>query len=183
LADAQALAIRKHLSKAASDNSIYPGPPLPKSHPSPNFIAKLHLECRSLYISAKSLAKASGGSDISTELRKYLTDESTFHAALAHKWLGVDAGENGGLSQAGYAVGFLGWAKQELEEMKDSRFLLHFGKGQDRKTQILEEVENTNIFYVYYKKTNDSVRIRPCCNNYATLTCTLVTFPTRSHSS
>ena len=162
MADAQALAIRKHLSKAAFDSSNYPGPPLPKSHPSPNFIAKLHLECQSLYVSAKSLAKASGGSDISAELRKYLTDESALHAALAHKWLGIDAGENGGLSQAGYAVGFLGWAKQELEEMKDSRLLLHFGKGQDRKTQIPEELESTKMFYAYYKKTNDSVRIRPC---------------------
>jgi len=161
LADAQTLAIRKHISKAVFDSNVYPGPPLSKSHPSPNFIAKLHLECRSLLISAKSLAKASGGSDISTELRKYLTDETTFHAVLAYKWLGVDAGENGGLSQSGYAVGFLGWAKRELEEMKDSR-LLHFGKGdkgQDRKTQILEEMESIKTFHTYYKKANDSVRV------------------------
>lgn len=161
MADAQTLAIRKHISKAVFDSNVYPGLPLSKSHPSPNFIAKLHLECRSLLISAKSLAKASGGSDISTELRKYLTDETTFHAALAYKWLGVDAGENGGLSQAGYAVGFLGWAKRELEEMKDSR-LLHFGKGdkgQDRKTQILEEMESIKTFHTYYKKANDSVRV------------------------
>lgn len=163
LADAQTLAIRKYLSKAAFDSNISPGPPLPASHPSPNFIAKLHLECQSLYTSAKSLAKASGGSDISTELRKYLTDRITFHAALAHKWLGVDAGENGGLDQAGEAVGFLAWAKRDLEELKDSN-LLHFSKGdkeKGKKTQILEELESTTTFHKYYKKANDSLHFQP----------------------
>ena len=42
------------------------------------------------------------------------------NAALAHKWLGVDAGENGGASKAGIAVAFLGWSRSELEALQDS---------------------------------------------------------------
>ncbi|KAJ3553450.1 hypothetical protein NP233_g12639 [Leucocoprinus birnbaumii] len=163
LADAQTLAIRKYLSKAAYDSNISPGPPLPASHPSPNLIAKLQLECESLYASAKSLANASGGSDISSELRKYLTDRITFHAALAHKWLGVDAGENGQLDQAGEAVGFLAWAKKDLEKLKDNN-MLHFGKGERekaKKTEIAEELESTTTYYKYYKKANDSLHFQP----------------------
>lgn len=162
MAEAQTLAIRKYLSKAAFDSNISPGPPLPASHPSPNFIAKLHLECLSFYTSAKSLAKATGGSDISTELRNYLTDRIAFHAALAHKWLGVDAGENGGLDKAGEAVGYLGWAKKELEDLKEGS-LLQFVRGdkeKEKKSQILEELESTTTFYKYYKKANDSVCYR-----------------------
>lgn len=160
LADAQSLAIRKYLSKAAFESNISPGPPLPKSHPSPSFIAKLHLECVSLYTSAKTLAKASSGTEVSAEVRKYLTDKTAFHTALSHKWLGVEAGENGGLDRAGDAVAFLAWAKKELEELKDSNLTLHFGKGdreKERKSQILDELESTNTFYKYYKKMNDSV--------------------------
>src|SRR5882762_1742694 len=116
LADAQSLAIRKLLSKSAYDSTITPGPPLPTSHPSPALIAKLHLECASLYSSARSLAETptkskgknlSSGmdSEVSIDLRKYLTDECVFHGALARKWLGVDAGENSS-PKGGEAVGF-----------------------------------------------------------------------------
>ena len=34
--------------------------------------------------------------EVVPELRRYLADEIALHHALAHKWLGVDAGENGG---------------------------------------------------------------------------------------
>ena len=146
LADAQNLAIRKLLSKAAFESTLTPGPPLPKSHPSPALVAKLHLECASLYSSARSLVKTPGasksssksklkmslgrdkdrnangddetGEEVAPELRRYLADEIALHAALARKWLGVDAGEHGGTSKGGIAVGFLVWAKKELEELK-----------------------------------------------------------------
>ena len=55
LADAQTLAIRKLLSKSAYDSTLSPGPPLPKSHPSPALLAKLYLECHALYSSAYAL--------------------------------------------------------------------------------------------------------------------------------
>ncbi|KAH7905855.1 hypothetical protein BJ138DRAFT_1130269 [Hygrophoropsis aurantiaca] len=60
LADAQTLAIRKLLSKARWEETLTPGPPLPKSHPSPALIAKLHLECAALYSSARGLVGAVG---------------------------------------------------------------------------------------------------------------------------
>jgi hypothetical protein len=145
LGEAQALAIRKLLSKSAYDGTVTPGPPLPKSHPPPGLVAKLHLECSSLFSSARSLVKTASGpksktkfkpsfsknkgtdddanegsiDDITPELKRYLADEATLHYALATKWLGVDCGESGGLDRAGQAVGYLQWTKKELEEIKD----------------------------------------------------------------
>lgn len=165
LADAQSLAIRKRLSKAAFENNIAPGPPLPSSHPPVSFIAKLHLECTSLYTSAKALAKASGGGDISTEIRKYLTDKSALHTALSHKWLGIEAGEKGGADRAGDAVAFLAWAKKELDGLGGGDLTLRVGKGDKekaKKSRILDELESTNTFYEYYKKMNDSVSLSVC---------------------
>ncbi|KAI0339873.1 hypothetical protein BDW22DRAFT_1360906 [Trametopsis cervina] len=60
--DAQNLAVRKLLTRAAFDNTVSPGPPLPKSHPSPALAAKLHLECVALYSSARALVKTPGAS-------------------------------------------------------------------------------------------------------------------------
>jgi hypothetical protein len=172
LADAQSLAIRKLLSKSAYDSTITPGPPLPTSHPSPALIAKLHLECASLYSSARSLAMTPSSSkskgkgnipsgadaEVSADLRRYLADEGFFHGALARKWLGIDAGENGGTSKGGEAVAFLAWAKKELEELKDGGRGLGIGKEKkERKDKVLEELDSVTVFWKYYKKLNDSV--------------------------
>ncbi|TFK92703.1 hypothetical protein K466DRAFT_581611 [Polyporus arcularius HHB13444] len=195
LADAQNLAIRKLLSKAAFESTLTPGPPLPKSHPSPALVAKLHLECASLYSSARSLVKTPGasrsasksklkvpfgkdkspsgereetGEEVSPELRRYLADEVALHAALARKWLGVDAGEHGGTSKGGVAVGFLMWAKKELEELKSGH-----GSGgmiggerekemrERRKARVQEELQSTSTFLVGYKKMNDTMLFQP----------------------
>lgn len=191
LADAQNLAIRKLLSKAAFESTLTPGPPLPKSHPSPALVAKLHLECASLYSSARSLVKTPGaskgaskskmklsfgkdksnsggqeetGEEVAPELRRYLADEVALHSALAHKWLGVDAGEHGGTSKGGVAVGFLAWAKKELEELRSG----HTAGGmmdsdrekemrERRKARVQEELESTSTFLVGYKRMNDTV--------------------------
>ncbi|KAJ7175457.1 BRO1 domain-containing protein [Mycena filopes] len=164
LADAQTLAIRKLLSKSAYDSNVTPGPPLPKSHPSPALISKLHLECSSLYSSARSLAKtpssagkakakgssSSADGEVSADLRRYLNEETLFHDALARKWLGVDAGENGGTDRGGDAVGFLIWAKKELDELK--------GRKKDR---ISDELDRVNMFLKHYKKVNDSLHFQP----------------------
>ncbi|KAJ6620820.1 BRO1 domain-containing protein [Mycena sp. CBHHK59/15] len=163
LADAQTLAIRKLLSKSAYDSNVAPGPPLPKSHPSPALISKLHLECSSLYSSARALAKTpnsagkgkgkggpSADGEVSTDLRRYLNEETLFHDALARKWLGVDAGENGGSERGGDAVGFLTWAKKELEELK--------GRKKDR---VSDELDNMSVFLKHYKKINDSLHFQP----------------------
>jgi len=175
LADAQALAIRKLLSKSAYDIALTPGPPLPKSHPSPTLISKLHLECASLYSSALSLVQIPGRNvkgkgkessssavdgEVSADLRRYLADEASFHAALGKKWLGVDAGESGG-AKGGHAVGFLAWAKKDLEAMKDGGKGLGIGREKDtkdrRKERVHEELDSVSMFLKHYKKMNDSV--------------------------
>lgn len=188
MADAQTLAIRKLLSKAAVESALTPGPPLPKSHPSPMLIAKLHLECAALYASARSLAKTQsdyrpasstkaklkhafgkdrdgakdeGGEEVSPELRRYLAEEHAFHAAMAHKWLGVDAGENGGTDKMGVAVGFLAWAKKDLEDLKGGPHVMGSDREKEmrerRKEKVATELESVSVFLKGYKKMNDTV--------------------------
>ncbi|KAG6816584.1 hypothetical protein H0H87_004885 [Tephrocybe sp. NHM501043] len=178
LADAQTLAIRKYLSKAAFDSNVAPGPPLPASHPSPSLIAKMHLECASLYSSARSLVKTLGtrkrpssapesSGEVSAELRKYLADQAALHSALAHKWLGVEAGEKGGTQRGGDAVGFMAWVKKELQDMKDSEKGISITRGGEKdikdqlKQKIADELESVNVFYKYYKRVNDSIHFQP----------------------
>ena len=203
LADAQTLAIRKLLSKSAYDSNVTPGPPLPASHPSPALIAKLHLECASLYSSARSLAKTPGSSkspegqeEVSTDLRKYLADEAAFHGALSRKWLGVDAGENGGRAKGGEAVEFLRWAKKYLEDLKDSSKGVSLGKAEkekkgQKKEKVLDELAKVTVFYKHYKKMNDSVgflsyllRYKKLIPFQATLsTCPVTKRPTNTHTN
>ncbi|KAG1715616.1 hypothetical protein ID866_1540 [Astraeus odoratus] len=184
LADAQSLAIRKLLSRSAYESSVTPGPPLPKSHPSTALLAKLHLECVSLYTSARSLAvtpgkvrstpNAAGESGVGAsgevvgDLKRHLADEAAFHAALAHKWLGVDAGESGTASKGGEAVGFLAWAKRELEVLagsfKGPRLRKEKPGGDStkgRKVRALQELECVGLFLEHYKKMNDSLTFQP----------------------
>jgi hypothetical protein len=185
LADAQALAIRKLLSKAAYDSTVTPGPPLPKSHPSPVLIAKLHLECAALYSSSLSLAQSSSGksttkgiklpsssspsvttttdAEVTADLKRHLSGEASFHSALARKWLGVDIGEGGGNEKTGEAVGFLTWAKKLLEELKDGGKGLALGKEKEAKDakreRVHEELMSVNSFLKHYKKINDTVHV------------------------
>lgn len=188
LADAQNLAIRKLLTRAAFDSTVSPGPPLPKTHPSPALAAKLHLECAALYASARALVKTPGAAssasprglkakfagmspgtgdaaseEVTPELRRYLADEVALHNALAHKWLGVDAGESSSATQSGVSVGFLAWAKKELEDAKGSGMNLGVLSDREkdmreaRKARVLVELESTTVFWKGYKRMNDSV--------------------------
>jgi hypothetical protein len=101
---------------------------------------------------------------VSADIRRYLADETAFHGALARKWLGVDAGENGSTERGGEAVGFLGWAKKELKELKDGGKGISVAKG-DRgmrdmmKERVNDELEKVNLFFKHYKKVNDSVSV------------------------
>jgi len=194
LAEAQALAIRKLLSKSAYDNTVTPGPPLPRSHPPPGLVAKLHLECASLFSSARSLVKTASGSksktkfkpsfgknkdtdedtnegsveEVAPDLKRYLADEAALHSALASKWLGVDCGESGGSDRAGQAVGYLQWAKKELEELKDgtkSGITLPGINNENekkarerRKAVVAKELGAVTIFLKHYRNMNDTVR-------------------------
>ncbi|KIK69262.1 hypothetical protein GYMLUDRAFT_35328 [Collybiopsis luxurians FD-317 M1] len=173
LADAQTLAIRKLLSKAFYDSNVTPGPPLPKSHPAPGLIAKLHIECASLYSSARTLAKTPSASskssdDVPAELRHYLADEAFLHSALAKKWLGIEAGEKGGEKRAGDAVAFMAWAKKEFQELKDGGKGVGLAKGDKekrdrslRKEKVALELESIEIWLKHYKKINDTVHFQP----------------------
>lgn len=180
LADSQSLAIRKLHSQASSESLVAPGPPLPKSHPSPMLLAKLHLEVASLYSSARLLIKNLEASksdvhgDVSSDLRRYLAEEAAFHGALSKKWLGVDAGENGGANKGGEAVAFMAWAKKDLQELKDSSSGINRGKidkeqKNELKNRVALELNAVTVFHKHYKKTNDTVWLRspkqiPCCS-------------------
>ncbi|KAF5380265.1 hypothetical protein D9757_008213 [Collybiopsis confluens] len=171
LADAQTVAIRKLLSKSFYDSNVTPGPPLPKSHPLPGVVAKLHLECASLYSSARTLAKTPSASkssdDVPAELRHYLAAEASLHAALAKKWLGIDAGEKGGEKRAGDAVAFLAWSKKEFQELRDGGKGPGLAKGEKekrdrnlRKEKVAAELGSVEVWLKHYKNVNDTVHFQ-----------------------
>ncbi|KAG8813461.1 hypothetical protein FRC17_001574 [Serendipita sp. 399] len=164
LAEAQMLAIRKLMSKSAYDSTLTPGPPLPKSHPSPKLIAKLSLDALENYASALSLAKGArgglqGNTEVTKDLTRWLGDEMTLMSALSHKWLGVDAGEQSSTpGKAGESVGFLQWAKSELETLKDGGHgISGLRRKEKRKQRVVEEISSTISFLSHYKKLNDTL--------------------------
>jgi hypothetical protein len=104
---------------------------------------------------------------VNKDLAKHFAGEITMSSALAHKWLGVDAGELGGAvgktGKAGESVGWLRWAKSELEELKkDSgshRGLSYISSARkERKDRVSEELQSVSAFLNHYQKMNDSVR-------------------------
>lgn len=135
-------------------------------------MAKLCLHTATLFSGARSLAETahrktplikvksdSQGGQVSQDVRKYLEEESALADALAHKWLGVDAGEAG---KTGDAVGYLKWAKGELEALKEGK-MARFKKGSGggdvkmKKERSVEELESVSTFLKSYQKVNDSV--------------------------
>lgn len=177
LADANHLAIRRLLSRsqALSHSTTTPGPPLPTSHPSPSLLAKLHLQIYTLYDESRSLCKTASrlspdaSGEVSDDLRKYLSQGRTVAQCLGWKWLGVDAGENGGREKAGMALAWLGAAKSGLEELSGGgsvggRLKMigksgKKGKEKERKGKVGKELDSVNAFLSAYKKVNDTVRL------------------------
>lgn len=164
LASAQSLAIRKLMTKSSYDSTVTPGPPLPASHPSPALLAKLHLEAAALCASAESLmripASRKNDMEVTESLLLYAHDSAALHGALARKWLGAEKGAQDG---HGMAVGFLGWAKREMDALRDGR-ARGGGKeeGRDdrreRRGHIATEAEDVAQFLRYYTRMNDTVR-------------------------
>lgn len=119
---------------------------------------------------SKSQSDGGGHSgEVSADLLKYLEKETKFHSAIAHKWLGVDAGETSKPGKGGEAVGFLKWAQQELEDLHTPR-LSKLGIGRDgtkdqeqdgkrkhRKARTEKELKSVKAFLDHYRKINDSV--------------------------
>ncbi|KDN49717.1 hypothetical protein RSAG8_01782, partial [Rhizoctonia solani AG-8 WAC10335] len=175
LADAHALSVRKLLTRSAVQAALSPGPPLPQGHPPPAFVAKIYLHTASLFASARGLTDTSqrklsmlmsrAGSDnaeVSQDIRRYLEEETALSEGLAHKWLGVDAGEAG---RTGDAVGYLKWAKSQLESLKEGTFA-RFKKsggadGKMKKERSVEELDSVGMFLNNYLKMNDSINFQP----------------------
>jgi len=156
--------MRKLLSKSAYDSTLNPGPPLPKSHPPPIFIAKISLVALDHYDSAYSLSTsarggANGNTEVTKDLTRWLSDERALLAAISHKWLGVDAGEQSNPGKAGESVGFLQWAKDELETVKDGGHgIAGLSRKAKRKERVAEEIGSTSAFLNHYRKLNNTVR-------------------------
>lgn len=154
------------MTKSSYDSTVAPGPPLPASHPSPGLLAKLHLEASALCASAESLlripASRKHDMEVAEPLLLYARDGASLHGALARKWLGADAGAQ---DAHGVAVGFLGWAKRELDALRDGSARAGGGgkeEGRDgrreRRERIAAEAEDAAQFLRYYTRMNDTVR-------------------------
>ncbi|KAG8929817.1 hypothetical protein FRC02_005020 [Tulasnella sp. 418] len=167
LGNAQQLAIRRLMSKSAYDSTIIPGPPLPKSHPSPSLVAKLYINAEELYSSSRGLLLSANSekSEVDAELRRHVGDQATLCSALAHKWLGVDAGEQSG--KCGDAVAYLKWAKEELEGLRETKLKLtslskdNRKERSERKDRFTYEVDLVKNFLDHYQRLNDAVHFLP----------------------
>jgi len=105
--------------------------------------------------------------EVTEPLLLYAHDGAALHGALARKWLGADAG---GLDAMGVAVGFLGWAKREMDALRDGGARSHGGGKKDegldgrreRRGRIAAEAEDAAQFLRYYSRMNDTVRACEC---------------------
>ncbi|KAK8854775.1 pH-response regulator protein palC [Kwoniella newhampshirensis] len=204
LADAHLTAIRKLLLPVLPYTLFAPpGPPLPPNHPSASLLAKLYLHVASLYTSSRALLKvhqsatseSSSGprklfaksdkekelpendsveGEIIAPLKRYLRKESQLAQALSHKWLGVDAGENGKGMKVGEAIAWCKDARGRLEELEDSKMRermkgLSLGRSNERKKEerkarkgrVERGVEDVKAWVSSYTKQNDTVAFQP----------------------
>lgn len=108
--------------------------------------------------------------EIIPELERYLRKESRLAHALAHKWLGVDAGENGKGAKVGEALTWVKEAQTRLQEMEDGKVRekmkgLSFGKGSEKKKEerkarqgrVERELEDVKAWVRAYSRMNDTV--------------------------
>lgn len=202
LADAHLTAIRKLLLPVLTYTLFAPpGPPLPPNHPSAPLQAKLYLHVHQLYSSARALlsvhqqpaSSAPSNSsrklfrtntdkdvvepeavegEIIPELKRYLAKEAQLALALAHKWLGIDAGENGKGTKVGEALAWVKDAQGRLEDLEDSKMRaklkgLSLGKSRERKKEerrarmgrVERELEVVKAWVKAYQKMNDTVGV------------------------
>lgn len=187
LADAHALAIRKLQAPALAQatDTLTPGPPLPAGHPSPSLLAKLHLHTSSLYDEAHALlsqgvrAPAAPRAKLQETLHKmkldprapeaatsglrYMRREAQWHRALVYKWLGVDAGEQGG--DVGWGIAYLRTALELLQALVPRpaldalRGARRSGSVRFRTTEERMALEHASVsrWLGAYTKTNDTV--------------------------
>ncbi|KAG0185744.1 hypothetical protein DFQ28_008836 [Apophysomyces sp. BC1034] len=138
LADAQSTAISKALVSSNLSKSL---------------IAKLYIGVAGQYEMAHGLISSiSGGHEVSSDLKKYLSDGSQFYMAMAKKHLALDAYDS---NKIGEALGFLRDCKADL------RAVQHAGlsKPHIRKSAVAarayKEEETVNELLQKYTNFND----------------------------
>ena len=166
MAEVHVLAIRRMFSKASAESALTPGPPLPASHPTPAIVAKLHLHIQSTLQTSVSFLKSA---DANADLRRYAERGAALQAAIAHKWLGVEAGEAKRTVRCGEAIAWLRWAKDELDGLKKANvgeLVARVGEGREReagrgsaKALLTREIESASAFLKSYTQLNDTVRV------------------------
>ncbi|CAO3615249.1 unnamed protein product [Cunninghamella echinulata] len=141
LADAQAVAISKAIMPGKLSNSL---------------AAKLYIGVAGQYEMAYGLISArKGGQEISTDLKKYLSDGTLFYKAMAKKYLALDANGN---QKMGVAVGFLRDCKADLKSVQQlSLSKPHFLKSTTVASRALKEEENVNELLNKFTMINDTV--------------------------
>ncbi|CAO3653973.1 unnamed protein product [Mucor hiemalis] len=140
LADAQSVAINKALTT---------------SNISKLLVAKLYMGVAGQYEMAFGLISSIlGTQDVSTDLKKYLSDGTQFYKAMAKKYLAMDANDN---QKMGQAVGFARDCKADLKAIQTSSL----SKAHIRKSAIAaraaKEEENVTELLQKYTMINDTV--------------------------
>ncbi|GAA99387.1 hypothetical protein E5Q_06083 [Mixia osmundae IAM 14324] len=178
MADAERLAIRRLLSRSSADTALRPGPPLPRTHPSPGLLAKLYLNVYEHYDAARSTAKLVGGqrktedahlsndakSIVLQSFRTYLSDGRAASLAIGYKWLGVEAGER--MSKYGEAIGWLKLAREALQDLVSSGKPLASLLGRNkaragRKSHLEAELASVEMFLTSYTQLNETITFEP----------------------
>lgn len=109
-------------------------------------------------------------SDVIPDLKRYLRKEALVSSALAYKWLGVDAGENGKGAKVGEALAWVMEARGRLAQLEDGKVEakmkgLSIGRGAERRKEarkarqgrIEREIADADAWVSSYKKMNDTV--------------------------
>jgi hypothetical protein len=195
LADANAVGIEKLLSPFLANATFQSTTlPLPRGHPSPGLLAKLHIEVATLYSAARNLLKTmknSKGSaleglniddDIEPGLMEYLRKEWGLAEVRSRKWLAVEAGEHASGEKVGQAIAMLKDAQARLEELRKHGDIgastmkkmkgLKIGMGSagkeeksERKGRIAQEMADIDSFLKTYTHMNNTVSTRDVSNS------------------
>ncbi|CAO3587666.1 unnamed protein product [Absidia cylindrospora] len=140
LADAQSVAISKALIHGKLSKSL---------------AAKLYIGVAGQYEMAYGLISArKSGQEVSSDLRKYLSDGTMFYKAMAKKYLALDANDN---QKMGIAVGFLRDCKADLRSVQHSSLSKpHIRKSTTVAARALKEEENVNELLQRFTMINDT---------------------------
>ncbi|KDN48510.1 hypothetical protein K437DRAFT_255485 [Tilletiaria anomala UBC 951] len=102
------------------------------------------------------------GDEVGSGLLTYLSASASVSRALAYKWLGIDAGENG--ERYGEGITFLRVAEENISIKKDR---LNFSSSRSKssraelKTIQEQELKNVQHWLRAYTKMNDTVAFKP----------------------